>query len=66
MSTLLSSFSFDQIKEQTLASIVEVDFAPKDTTNIKAKHGYIKNSFSNATNFTESVVEIRGSIIVSF
>jgi hypothetical protein len=64
LSTTLSSVAYDK---QKLASILEVNFCPVLNQVVKAKQQYVRDSFS--TKFmaiSEDVVEIGGTIIVSF
>lgn len=64
LSTIYSSVAYDELKSQKLSSIVEVNFST-DNTFIKAKN-YTRDSFSLNFATNKDVVEIRGTITVSF
>ncbi len=67
MSTTLSSVAYGELKKQIIASILEVNFAPESNQVVRAKQSYVRDSFSkNFTAISENVVEIGGTIIVSF
>jgi|GEM_PF-2912212 len=63
LSTTLSSVAYGE----KLASIVEVNFNPESNQVVKAKQSMLRDCLSkNFTTVSESVVEIGGTIIVSF